>query len=830
MQEQYSPQEIEISAQKYWQEKNSFQVVEDINHEKFYCLTMFPYPSGHLHMGHARVYTIGDVISRYQKMLGKNVLQPMGWDAFGLPAENAAIKNNIPPAHWTRENIKHMREQMIRMGLGYDWNREIATCNPDYYRWEQWFFLRLYEKGLVYKKNAAVNWDPVDQTVLANEQVVNGRGWRSGAIVERREISQWFLKITAYADELLNDIDKLEKWPEQVKTMQRNWIGKSEGVEITFDVNKYGPLIVYTTRPDTLFGVTYLALAPQHPLIKQLAEQNPALQQFIEECRNIKVSEAEIATLEKRGMPLGINAQHPITGEEIPVWVANFVVMEYGSGALMAVPAHDERDFEFAQKFHLPIKQVIKPENSAHWDFTRAAYTSYGELIDSAQFTGMSFKQAFDAIADLLEKNQHGKRKTHFRLRDWSISRQRYWGTPIPIIYCSDCGAVPVPEKDLPVILPEEVEFTGVTSPLKSMPEFLNVACPQCFGPATRETDTFDTFVESSWYYARFACKKQNKSMLDGRANYWCPVDQYVGGVEHAVLHLLYARFFHKLMRDEGLLNSDEPFTRLLSQGMVLNNGAKMSKSKGNVVDPKKLIEQYGADTVRLFLMFAAPPEQSLEWSDSGAEGAYRFLKRLWAYGYENRVVIHEQNHLPISNWLGTTNWENADANQLDIFRQIYEILEQIKFDYERQQYNTVVSGCMKILNLLTKIPAADPAFINIRDIIVHKGFSILLRLLAPIAPHITHQLWHDLNYKGSLLEADWPKGSPIVFKVDTVELVVQINGKLRSRVRVPNGSDQHTIEQTVKADAKIQQAIAGKTIKKIINVPGKLVNIVTGE
>lgn len=689
-------------------------------------------------------------------------------------------------------------------------------------------FLCLLEKGLVYKKNAEVNWDPVDQTVLANEQVVDGRGWRSGALIERREIPQWYLKITAYADELLNCLDTLEFWPEQVKTMQRNWIGRSEGAEIHFEIPDHEPLSVFTTRQDTLFGVTYLAVAPQHPLTKLLAESNPKLKKFIDSCKNIKMAEADIATMEKLGEPLGINAIHPITGEKIPVWAANFVLMDYGSGALMAVPAHDQRDFEFAEKYELPIKQVIKPENDAEWNFKKAAFTGYGTLINSEKFSGMTSADACKEIVNYLEKHHQGKRQINFRLRDWSISRQRYWGTPVPIINCKQCGAVPVPEKDLPVVLPVDVKFSGVTSPLKSMPSFLNTTCPVCGEPAERETDTFDTFIESSWYYARYTCKKQDKSMLDGRANYWVPVDQYSGGIEHAVMHLLYARFFHKLMRDEGLLNSDEPFVRLLTQGMVLNQGAKMSKSKGNVVDPQALIERYGADTVRLFMMFAAPPEQSLEWSDSGVEGAYRFLKRVWAFGYENREIIHAQNHLPTSNQLGTTNWEKADPAQTEIFRQIYEILDQAKYDFERQQFNTVVSGCMKIMNLIAKIPDAQPDTIDIRDIVIHKSFSILLRLLAPMTPHITHQLWSDLDYPGVILDAEWPKAAAIVFKVDTIELVVQVNGKLRSRVRVAHDADQTAIENTVKDDNKVQQALNGKAIKKMIVVPGKLVNVVT--
>lgn len=829
MEDQYKPQTVEANAQRYWQEKNSFQVVEDVNKEKFYCLSMMPYPSGSLHIGHVRNYTIGDVIARYNYMLGKNVLQPMCWDGFGLPAENAAIQNKIPPAQWTRQNIEHMRSQMQRLGFAYDWSREFSTSDPEYYRWEQWFFLRLLKKGLVYKKNAEVNWDPVDQTVLANEQVIDGRGWRSNALVERREIPQWFLKITDYAEELLNDLDKLEHWPAQVKTMQRNWIGRSEGIEITFKIDQHEPLSVYTTRPDTLYGVTFLALAPQHPLVKELAEQNPALAQFIESCRNIKLAEADIATMEKNGMPLGINARHPLTGAAIPLWTANFVLMEYGSGALMAVPAHDQRDFEFAEKYHIPLKQVIAQETGSPWDFKQGAYTEFGRLIDSDEFTGLKSAEAFDAIAKRLAALGQGERKTHYRLRDWSVSRQRYWGTPIPIINCPKCGPVPVPKKDLPVLLPEDVEFTGVASPLKTMPSFYKTTCPVCGGEAHRETDTFDTFMESSWYYARLACKKQNKAMLDGRANYWLPVDQYVGGIEHAVLHLLYARFFHKLMRDEGLLNSDEPFNHLLTQGMVLNQGAKMSKSLGNTVSPKELIERYGADTVRLFLMFASPPEQSLEWSDSGVEGAFRFLKRLWAFGYENKATIHKQNRMPVRNLLGSANWDQADPDQTEIFRQIYEILDQAKFDYERQQFNTVVSSCMKILNLLSKLNAAQKDKIDIRDIIIHKGYSIVLRLLAPITPHITHQLWLDLDYEGIILEASWPRSSPIVFKVESIELVVQVNGKLRSRIRVPNNADTNLIEETVKADDKVIRALNGKAIKKIITVPNKLVNVVTG-
>lgn len=830
MQEQYLPQQIEKNCQTYWQEKNTFHVTEDVNQEKFYCLSMFPYPSGNLHMGHVRNYTIGDVIARYQTMLGKNVMQPMGFDAFGLPAENAAIKHGTSPAKWTRENVAHIRSQMMRMGFAYDWSREIVTCDPEYYRWEQWFFLKMYKEGLAYRKESEVNWDPVDQTVLANEQVVNGRGWRSGALVERRAIPQWFLKITNYAEELLNDIDKLEHWPLQVRTMQRNWIGRSEGVEVQFAIEDNDPVSIYTTRIDTLFGATFLAIAPMHPLAEKYASQNQTLKEFIQSCRNIKVAEADMATMEKKGISLGINAIHPLTNEKLPVWVANFVLMEYGQGALMAVPAHDQRDYEFAKKYQLPIKQVIESADRTSCDITHNAYTELGNLVNSGVFSGLSSIDGKKAITNALIDMKIAEEKVHYRLRDWGISRQRYWGTPIPIIHCDHCGIVPVPEKDLPVILPEEVTFEGVNSPLKSMPSFYETTCPTCKQPARRETDTFDTFVESSWYYARFACKKQHQAMVDGRANYWLSVDQYVGGIEHAVLHLLYARFFHKVMRDQGLLNSSEPFTRLLSQGMVLNQGIKMSKSKGNVVDPQTLIDKYGADTVRLFIIFAAPPEQSLEWSDSGVEGANRFLRRLWSFCFEKHENIQKQNRLPSSNQLGSTNWEHAESDQLDIFRKIYLILDQAKFDYERQQYNTVVSGGMKILNLLTELRSASENKIDIYDIVVHKGISILLRLLAPITPHIAHQLWLDLGYEELITEAAWPKSSPITFKIDTMELVIQINGKLRSRVRVPHHANTDEIETLVKADTKVASQLQETKIKKIIHVPGKLVNIVTGD
>jgi leucyl-tRNA synthetase len=823
MEELYKPQEIEKNAQTYWDEHSVFQATEDSSKEKFYCLSMFPYPSGYLHMGHVRNYTIGDVIARYQRMLGKNVLHPMGWDAFGLPAENAAIKHRVPPAQWTYKNIDYMREQFKRLGFSFDWSREIATCDPSYYRWEQWFFLRLFEKGLVYKKSAEVNWDPVDNTILANEQVVNGRGWRSGALVERREVPQWFLKITEYADQLLNDLDKLVHWPEQVKAMQKNWIGRSEGAEVQFALaDSDERLTIFTTRADTLFGVTYIALAPQHPLAKQAAEKNPAVQKFLEECRSLKVSEADLATLAKKGVRTDFSVIHPLTQEKIPVYVANFVLMDYGSGAIMAVPAHDQRDFEFAKQYDLPIKPVIDPIKGT-WDYAQGAYVDAGKMVNSEQFDGLDSTAAAQQIIALLVTQGSATSKINFRLRDWSISRQRYWGTPVPIINCPDCGSVAA--VDLPVVLPEKVNFDGAISPLKTMAEFLNTTCPQCGKPAQRETDTFDTFFESSWYYARFACKGLDNAMVDDRANYWVPVDQYVGGIEHAVMHLLYARFIHKLMRDEGLLNSDEPFIRLLTQGMVLNQGVKMSKSKGNTVDPQPLIDSYGTDTVRLFTMFAAPPEQSLEWSDSGVEGSHRFLKRVWTLAYENQEDIKTEN-AKASN----INWDNTPGNQRDVLRQVYEILEQARYDYERLQFNTVVSSSMKLLNLLTKIPDAPAGENNVKPVVLHKGMSILLRLLAPVAPHITHQLWQDLNYEGIIINAPWPEGNAASLKTDHVELVVQINGKLRSRVKAPSNAAVKTIEELVLNDVKVQQAMIDKTVKKIITVPGKLVNIVTGE
>lgn len=813
MQEQYQPQQIEEQIQQLWDEKQVFKTTEDLNKEKFYCLSMFPYPSGTLHMGHVRNYTLGDVIARYQRMLGKNVLQPMGWDAFGLPAENAAIKHQVAPAKWTYENIDYMRAQFKRLGFAFDWNREIATCKPEYYRWEQWFFTKLYEKGLIYKKSAMVNWDPVDQTILANEQVINGRGWRSGAIVERREIPQWFLKITAYANELLNDLDKLEHWPEEVKTMQRNWIGRSEGLNIQFAIAEQNTnLEIYTTRPDTLMGVTYVAIAAQHPLALAAAKNNPDLQTFIDECRATPTAEALIATQEKRGMDTGFKAIHPISGEQVPVWIANFVLMEYGTGAVMAVPAHDERDFDFAQKYQLPLRDVLTFSQANNG---KRLFGEYGILIDSAQFTGLTSAEAFNAIATFLEEKQQGKRVVQYRLRDWSVSRQRYWGTPVPMIHCPTCGTLPVPEKDLPVVLPEDVNFTGATSPLKQIPEFYETVCPQCGTAAQRETDTFDTFMESSWYYARFACKNQDKMMLDDRAKYWTPVDQYIGGIEHAVMHLLYARFFHKLMRDEGLVNSDEPFARLLTQGMVLKDGAKMSKSKGNTVDPQTLINKYGADTVRLFIIFAAPPEQSLEWSDTGVEGSHRFLKRLWTFAYQNPWLPEKNNT--------SFDWETLTNEQQSLRRQVHEIVQQTRHDITRQQFNTVVSGSMKLLNLLQTISNDTTATRHI----IYEGYNILLRLLAPIAPHITQVLWRELGFTDLIINIAFPKAAADALISHQIELVVQINGKLRGQITVNGDADQETIKTTALQHPTIQRHLENQTIKKIIVVPNKLVSIV---
>lgn len=814
MNKHYDPAIIEAEAQQYWEEHHSFECAEETDQEKFYCLSMLPYPSGDLHMGHVRNYTIGDVIARYHRMTGKQVLQPMGWDAFGLPAENAAISRHLPPAEWTKKNIEIMRGQFKRLGYAYDWRREITTCEPDYYRWEQWLFIQLYKEGLVYKKNAVVNWDPVDQTVLANEQVIDGKGWRSGAPVERRDIPQWFLKITAYAEELLNELDKLTGWPPAVLTMQRNWIGRSEGVNVHFSVeNQPEKLTIFTTRPDTLMGVTYIAVAPEHPLALEKARHNPAITSFIEECRHTKVAEADMATQSKKGVPLDLYALHPLTQEKLPLWAANFVALEYGSGAVMAVPAHDQRDFEFAAQYQLPLKIVIQPPADKFWDFKKAAYTEAGQLIHSDSFNGECSETAKKKMSEYLIRNQLAEKQVHYRLRDWGISRQRYWGTPIPIITCPHCGDLPVPETDLPVLLPLDLIPDGHASPLKSTPSFYEVQCPKCASSeAKRETDTMDTFMESSWYYARYACYNQNQAMLDDRANYWVPVDQYIGGVEHAILHLLYARFVHKLLRDQGLLNSDEPFTRLLTQGMVLKDGFKMSKSKGNIVAPLALIEQYGADTVRLFTIFAAPPEQSLEWSDSGVEGAFRFLKKLWHFAMENSDALQ---HAPALGPLTLT------AAQTALYQQIHLILKQAQQDMDRLQLNTVVSAGMKLLNVLSA-PVTDE-----NTGIFREGLSILLRLLSPIVPHITHHLWHVLKFGPDISKAPWPKVNEEILKTGEVEIVIQINGKVRGKIKVSQNASEKELEQAALKEENIVRHLAQQHIKKIIIVPKKLINIV---
>lgn len=861
MQEQYSPQTLEPQVQQFWDANRTFEVKEDPDREKYYCLSMFPYPSGVLHMGHVRNYTIGDVIARFQRMRGKNVLQPMGWDAFGLPAENAAIKNNTAPAAWTYKNIDYMRTQLKSMGLGIDWSREIATCTPEYYRWEQWFFTQLYEKGLVYRKKSTVNWDPVDQTVLANEQVIDGRGWRSGALIEQREIDQWFLKITAYADELLEEINNMPGWPQQVRTMQENWIGRSEGVELEFGLQgSDSKLSVFTTRPDTLMGVTYVAVAAQHPLALQAAVSNPDLAAFIDDCKQVKVAEADMATMEKKGMATGAMAIHPLTGESVPVMVANFVLMSYGSGAVMAVPAHDQRDWEFAQAYGLAVKQVIAPLDGREVDLSAAAFTEKGVLIDSGEFSGLTSAEAFEAIANHLTANAKGRRRVNFRLRDWGVSRQRYWGCPIPIIYCDDCGAVPVPEKDLPVVLPEDVTFdeTG-GSPIKRMPEFYQTTCPCCGKPAIRETDTFDTFFESSWYYARYTCPDSNEAMLDSRANYWLPVDQYIGGIEHAILHLLYSRFFHKLMRDAGMVESDEPFNNLLTQGMVLAEtffrdketggqdwfapnavsverddkgrvvGAtlladgqsvqaggvtKMSKSKNNGVDPQEMIEKFGADTLRLFSMFAAPPDQSMEWSDSGVEGAQRFLRRLWKQVFD---------HLA----LGATvalNVNSLDDAQQALRRKVHQTVQKVTDDMARRHtFNTAIAANMELSNDIARFTDESEQGRAVR----HEALEKAVLMLAPIIPHICHTLWNALGDNAAVVDASWPEVDSAALVQNTLELIVQVNGKVRGKIQVSAATSEDDIKAAALSNENVCKFLSGVTVQKVIVVKGRLVNIV---
>ena len=810
MSQEYQPQTLEQTLQTEWAESNRFAAHPDDNREKFYCLAMFPYPSGKLHMGHVRNYTIADVIARYQRMLGKNVLQPMGWDAFGLPAENAAIQNQVPPAEWTLNNIADMRQQLSRLGFAYDWDRELATCTPEYYRWEQWFFTRLMEKGLAYKKEADVNWCETDQTVLANEQVVDGKCWRCDNPVERKAISQWFIKITAYAQELLDDLDTLTEWPEQVRTMQRNWIGRSEGATVRFPFRDT-PIEVYTTRPDTLMGATYLALAPQHPLVQAAAAEDTQLHAFCQQISTSTVAEADMATMEKLGMDTGLRAQHPLTDEPLPIWVANFVLMGYGSGAVMSVPAHDQRDWEFASKYALPIVQVVSGTTDAPADLSTSAYLQRGPLMQSGQFDGLDYDDAFDAIIGELESKGLGHRSVNFRLRDWGVSRQRYWGAPIPVVNCTACGAVPVPDDQLPVILPTDVVLQGVGSPIKDTPAFYETNCPQCEAPATRETDTFDTFMESSWYYARYASAKNTEAMLDEEADHWLQVDQYVGGIEHAILHLLYARFFHKLMRDAGLVSSDEPFKRLLTQGMVLKDGAKMSKSRGNTVDPQSLIDQYGADTVRLFSMFAAPPEQSLEWSDSGVEGAHRFIKRLWR-------LVHEFNGA--AETPSEPQW--TDAQKL-LRRKTHETISKVTDDYGRRQtFNTAIAAVMELCNELSRHPRQDP----LDRAAVSEGLHAVLKMLWPITPHLSESLWRNLTTT-DFVESAWPVVDKCALSREEFQVVVQVNGKVRGKIQVPATADNAEVEALAKANPNVQRFIQDATIKKVIVIPQKLVNIV---
>jgi len=870
--QQYKPAEIERAAQQHWDSTEAFRVHADASRPKYYCLSMFPYPSGKLHMGHVRNYTIGDVLSRFHKMKGFNVLQPMGWDAFGLPAENAAIKNRVPPAKWTYDNIAYMKQQLKSLGFAIDWRRELATCTPEYYKWNQWLFLRMLEKGVAERKTQVVNWDPVDQTVLANEQVIDGRGWRTGAVVEKREIPGYYLKITDYADELLGDLDELSGWPERVKLMQANWIGKSTGVRFAFkhgiaDDNGLigdGQLWVFTTRADTIMGVTFCAVAAEHPLALHAARTNPELAAFIEKCKHGSVMEADMATMEKEGLPTGLFVTHPLTGKQVEVWVGNYVLMSYGDGAVMGVPAHDERDFAFAKKYDLPIEQVVALGDKAYsLDAWQEWYGSKdGVCVNSGKYDGLNYTDAVDAIAADLAAQGIGEKKVQWRLRDWGISRQRYWGCPIPIIHCDSCGSVPVPDDQLPVVLPEDCVPDGSGNPLHKREDFLNVPCPCCGKPARRETDTMDTFVDSSWYYARYATTFGKDKMVDDETNYWMTVDQYIGGIEHAILHLLYSRFWTKVMRDVGLVNYREPFAHLLTQGMVLNNaffhkpegggknyfweseidiqkdakgqiiGARlkkdgtvlehklttMSKSKNNGVDPQSLIEQYGADTARFFMMFAAPPEQTLEWSDAGVEGAYRFLRRVWSFGHlfasEIRGQIGAQRQLA-----GAKLPEDLAAFR----REIHLLLKQANYDLGKQQFNTVASATMKMLNALEKAPRQGALAAET----IEECFGILLRVLSPLTPHISHALWLDLGYGEDILKAAWPEPLDAALVQDEVELMLQVNGKLRGALRVPADAAKDAIEAAALAHEATIKFLEGRAAKKVVVVPGRLVNIV---
>mgnify|MGYP002700167748 FL=1 len=816
MQHEYKAKIIEKEAQEYWEKNNSFVVTEDPTKEKYYCLSMLPYPSGRLHMGHVRNYSIGDVISRHQKMLGKNVLQPIGWDAFGLPAENAAIKNEVPPAGWTYENIGHMKEQLIELGFGYDWTRELATCHPEYYKWEQWFFIKLFEKGLVYKKKAVVNWDPVDQTVLANEQVVEGCGWRSGAPVEKKEISQWYMKITDYADELLADIQKLEGWPDAVKMMQTNWIGRSVGLDINFKIDDTSSLTVYTTRPDTLFGVTYLAIAAEHPIAIEAGRNDQKIQSFLTECKKMETAEAAMETMEKKGIDSGIKCIHPLTGEEVSIWIANFVLMGYGTGAVMSVPAHDQRDYEFAKKYSIPIIDVIS-DISGYVDTSNEAYVEKGVLINSGEFTGLDFDEAFQAISKKLSNISMGEEKTNYRLRDWGVSRQRYWGCPIPIINCAKCGAVPENLDMLPVRLPENVAIDGGGSPLKKMTSFVNTSCPKCSGIAKRETDTFDTFFESSWYFARYTCVDQKDSILDERANYWLPVDQYIGGIEHAILHLLYSRFFTKLLRDEGIVKTSEPFTNLLTQGMVLKDGAKMSKSKGNTVDPQEMIARFGADTARLFILFAAPPTQDLEWSDTGIEGAHRFINKFYRLvtGFIDSKKEFNCSKLDVS---------SLNEEQRLVRQKTHLALQKVGDDFgRRHSFNTAIATMMELNNAISRYSDVSEQGMAIKQ----ESIEIMVKCLSPVIPHVCHHLWFLLGGKNAIVDSSWPVVDESALVQENVQVIAQVNGKLRAKLMVPLNSDNEAVQDLALSDEKIEKFTKDKQIIKVIVVPNKLINIV---
>ncbi|SQK92322.1 leucyl-tRNA synthetase [Haemophilus influenzae] len=860
MQEQYRPDMIEPKVQQYWAENKVFKAIKDESKEKYYCLSMFPYPSGRLHMGHVRNYTIGDVISRYQRMLGKNVLQPFGWDAFGLPAEGAAIKNKTAPAKWTYENIAYMKKQLQLLGFGFDWDREIATCKPEYYKWEQWFFTELYKKGLVYKKTSTVNWCPNDETVLANEQVHEGCCWRCDTPVEQKEIPQWFIKITDYAEQLLGGLDTLPQWPDMVKTMQRNWIGRSEGVEITFDVADTNEKVaVYTTRPDTFYGVSYLGIAAAHPLASLAAQNNPELAAFIQEAKNAKVAEADLATMEKKGMATGLFAIHPLTGEKLPIWVANFVLMHYGTGAVMAVPAHDQRDFEFAQKYGLPIKQVIAPLADEEIDLTKQAFTEHGKLVNSAEFDGKDFDGAFNGIADKLEKLAVGKRQVNYRLRDWGVSRQRYWGAPIPMLTLENGDVVPAPIEDLPIILPEDVVMDGVKSPIKADPNWAKTTFNGV--PALKETDTFDTFMESSWYYARYTCPQYQNGMLDAEeANYWLPVDQYIGGIEHATMHLLYFRFFHKLLRDAGFVTSEEPADKLLCQGMVLADAfyytsptneriwvsptqvtlerdekgriikatdpegrelvhsgmTKMSKSKNNGIDPQEMVEKYGADTVRLFMMFASPAEMTLEWQESGVEGAKRFLGRVW-----NLVYQYQQN--PAKTSLDLTA---LSAEQKVLRREVHKTIAKVSDDIGRRQtFNTAIAAVMELMNKLTKASLESDQ----DRAVMAEALSAVVRMLYPITPHICFELWQALGNESAIDTAEWVKADEDAMVEDEKLIVVQVNGKVRGKVTVAADADadEETVKTIAFADENVKKFVDNQHIVKVIYVVGKLLNVV---